>query len=149
LRPELGVTPTPTRLHHVGIVVPSDERAAELMALLHLEESHRGYVEEYSATCIFTKGNGGSMVEFVVPTGGTLTRFNRGVGGLHHVAFVVDDLRDLARELSEQETDLLEAEPVQGAGDFLCNFLPPAKTRGVIVEFIQELAQPVAFQGSV
>jgi methylmalonyl-CoA/ethylmalonyl-CoA epimerase len=131
---------SPRRLHHVGIVVPSDDRAAELMGLLGLEESHRGYVDQYSATCIFTEGHGGSMVEFVVPAGGTLARFNRGAGGLHHVAFAVDDIRHVARELGNKKAELLEDEPVQGAGDFLCNFLPPARTRGVIVEFIEELS---------
>jgi methylmalonyl-CoA/ethylmalonyl-CoA epimerase len=127
------------RLHHVGIVVPSDERATDMMMLLGLEEAYRGYVEKYLAMCIFTRGNGGSPIEFVVPSGGTLSRFNRGAGGLHHVAFVDDDIRQVALDFGSRGVDLLEAEPVQGAGNFLCNFLPPARTRGVIVEFIEEL----------
>ena len=49
------------------------------------------------------------------------------------------DLRQTASELSARGIELLEREPVRGAGNFLCNFLPPAQTRGVIVEFIEEL----------
>jgi methylmalonyl-CoA/ethylmalonyl-CoA epimerase len=109
------------------------------MALLGLEEEYRGFVEAYQANCIFTRGNAGSQIEFVVPEGGTLAQFNRGAGGIHHLALTVTSIRDVARELSDQGITLLEPEPVRGAGEFLCNFLPPAHTRGVIVEFIEEL----------
>jgi methylmalonyl-CoA/ethylmalonyl-CoA epimerase len=119
--------------------MPSEERASDLMHLLGLEESHRGLVEAYGATCIFTQGNGGSAIELVVPTGGMLAKFNHGAGGLHHVALVVDSIADVQRSFVERGMNLLEAEPVRGAGNFLCNFLPPAYTRGVIVEFIEEL----------
>jgi methylmalonyl-CoA/ethylmalonyl-CoA epimerase len=134
------VRPSPPRLHHVGIVVPSDEQAQALMALLGLEEAYRGFVASYAATCIFTAGNGGSPIEFVVPDGGVLAKFNRGVGGIHHVALAVDSLDRVTRDLAERGVKLLEAEPVRGAGNFVCNFLPPAQTRGVIVEFIEELS---------
>jgi catechol 2,3-dioxygenase-like lactoylglutathione lyase family enzyme len=127
------------RLHHVGIVVPSEERADELMELLGLVEEARGYVEPYEALCIFTAGNGGSALELVVPSGGRLREFNRGMGGLHHVAVAVGCLAELTAELAEQGIPLLEREPVQGAGPFLCNFLAPVYTRGMIVEFVEEL----------
>jgi methylmalonyl-CoA/ethylmalonyl-CoA epimerase len=127
------------RLHHVGIVVPSEPQADELMQLLGLVEAHRGYVERYQALCIFTVSNGGSPLELIVPSGGQLQQFNRGLGGLHHVAIVVDSLADLSTQLAERGISLLEREPVLGAGPFLCNFLAPVYTRGMIVEFVQEL----------
>jgi methylmalonyl-CoA/ethylmalonyl-CoA epimerase len=109
------------------------------MALLGLEEEYRGFVPQYEALCIFTAGNGGSPVELVVPSGGVLAEYNRGVGGLHHVALVVDSLAEVAEELAGRGIRLLETEPVKGAGNFLCNFLPPEFTRGVIVEYVEEL----------
>jgi len=127
------------RLHHVGIVVPSKEQADELMRLLGLVEEERGYVEAYRALCIFTAGNGASPLEFVVPSGGRLREFNRGLGGLHHVAIAVDSLAELTAQLGERGIALLEREPVHGAAAFLCNFLAPVYTRGVIVEFVEEL----------
>jgi methylmalonyl-CoA/ethylmalonyl-CoA epimerase len=135
----LDVTLPPTHLHHVGIVVPSDEQASTLMTLLGLEESYRGFVAPYAATCIFTRGNGASPLEFVVPQGGPLSTFNRGAGGLHHVALAVANLEATTHALLEQGIRLLEETPIRGAGNFLCNFLPPGRTRGVIVEFIEEL----------
>ncbi len=130
------------RLHHVGIVVPSEEQASVLMGLLGLVEEGRGYVEHYQALCIFTAGNGGSPLELVVPSGGRLREFNRGVGGLHHIAIAVGSLAELTERLGERGIALLEREPVRGAGSFLCNFLAPLYTRGVIVEFVEELRDP-------
>jgi methylmalonyl-CoA/ethylmalonyl-CoA epimerase len=127
------------RLHHVGIVIPSEEQVAALIQVLGLTEHERGYVERYQALCIFTVGNGGSPLELVVPDGGRLREFNQGFGGLHHVAIEVSNLSELTAELAEQGINLTEREPVRGAGAFLCNFLAPVYTRGTIVEFVQEL----------
>ncbi|MCH7838929.1 MAG: VOC family protein [Planctomycetes bacterium] len=126
------------RLHHVGIVVPTEKQALQLMDLLGLEEAYRGFVDQYEALCIFTHGNGGSPLELVVPSGGVLQRFNRGIGGLHHVAFAVESLENLAKELSARGMSLLESQPVRGAGGFLCNFLAPIYTKGVTVEYVEE-----------
>jgi methylmalonyl-CoA/ethylmalonyl-CoA epimerase len=134
-------------LHHVGIVQPSEEQALALMALLGLEEDFRGFVPQWSALCIFTKRTSGSAIEFVIPAGGTLERFNKGAGGLHHIALEVPDLDRLAQSLQAEGMRLLETEHVKGAGNFLCNFLSPAYTRGITVEFVQRLEQqpgPVA-----
>lgn len=126
-------------LHHVGIVQPDEDEALAMMALLGLEEDYRGFVPEWSALCIFTKPNGASPIEFVVPYGGPLASFNRGAGGLHHVALQVPDLDVLARKLEAEDMKLLSPTHVKGAGNFLCNFLSPIYTRGLTVEFVQVL----------
>ena len=125
-------------LHHVGIVQPSEDDARILMALLGLEEDFRGYVPQWSALCIFTRREQGSLIEFVIPDEGTvLSKFNKGAGGLHHIALQVPDLNLLEARLKAEGMKLLEAEHVKGAGPFLCNFLSPVYTRGITVEFVQ------------
>lgn len=124
-------------LHHVGIVQPDEETAVALMALLGLSETSRGFVESFHALCIFTEAAGRSPIEFVVPDGGPLVRFNKGAGGLHHIAFEVPDLVALAQEFARRDMPMLEPTPVRGAGPFLCNFLMPSATRGIIVEYVQ------------
>ncbi len=124
-------------LHHVGIVQPSEADAMALMALLGLEEDYRGFVPQWSALCIFTVAKTGSPIEFVIPDGGPLERFNKGAGGLHHIALQVPSLRDLAKALEAEGMKLLEPEPVKGAGPFLCNFLSPIYTRGITIEFVE------------
>ena len=100
------------KLHHVGIVQASEADALSLMALLGLEEDFRGYVETWSALCIFTKPLGASPIEFVIPNGGPLERFNKGAGGLHpHVApSKVNDLEALsAHRFAANDMPLLES----------------------------------------
>ena len=126
-------------LHHVGIVQPSEDDAQALMSLLGLEEDYRGFVPQWSALCIFTKPNGASPIEFVIPDGGPLERFNKGAGGLHHIALQVPSLDDLAAALEAEDMKLLEPTHVKGAGPFLCNFLSPVYTRGITIEFVQLL----------
>lgn len=127
------------RLHHVGIVLPSEADAQTLMAVLGLKEDYRGFVPLWSALCIFTSAVSGSPIEFVIPNGGPLERFNKGAGGLHHIALEVPDLVAHAGALEAEGLKLLEPNPIKGAGPFLCNFLSPVYTRGLTVEFIQRL----------
>ena len=124
-------------LHHVGIVQPDEETAESLITLLGLRESYRGYVETFQALCIFTEAAGRSPIEFVIPNGGPLERFNKGAGGLHHIAFEVPALIALAEDFARRGMQMLEPKPIKGAGSFLCNFLMPSATRGIIVEYVQ------------
>ncbi len=125
------------QLHHVGIVVPDEDEMASMMAVLGLTEDYRGYVPEFQALCVFVQGNGASPVEFVIPDGGPLLKFNKGMGGLHHLAYVVDSLDAKAAELAAQGMKLLEPVHVKGAGPFRCNFLSPVYTRGLTVEYVE------------
>jgi catechol 2,3-dioxygenase-like lactoylglutathione lyase family enzyme len=126
-------------LHHVGIVQPSEADALALMRLLGLKEAYRGFVPEWSALCIFAEAAQGSPIEFVIPDGGPLERFNKGVGGLHHIALQVPSLDALAAALEAEGMKLLAADHVKGAGPFLCNFLSPIYTRGLTIEFVELL----------
>jgi methylmalonyl-CoA/ethylmalonyl-CoA epimerase len=128
---------SPPYLHHVGIIARSEAAAERVMALLGLKEHRRGYVPKYEALCIFCGGADGPDVEFVIPSGGRLKEFNRGAGGLHHIALAVPDLTQLADELAAEDIALLEETPVRGAGDFVLNFLSPVYTDGVTVEFVE------------
>jgi methylmalonyl-CoA/ethylmalonyl-CoA epimerase len=120
-------------------VQPDVEAAETLMALLGLSEVSRGSVETFHALCIFTEAAGRSPIEFVIPNGGPLERFNKGAGGLHHIAFEVPDLVALAQDFARRDMPMLEPKPIRGAGPFLCNFLLPSATRGIIVEYVQPI----------
>lgn len=128
------------KLHHVGIVQPDMVAAESYMTLFNHVEDYRGYVEAFQCWCIFCIApSGGPAVELVVPTGGSLARFNKGAGGLHHYAFETPDIRALQHTFAARDVTMLHADPVKGAGHFLCNFINPVATRGVLVEYIQIL----------
>jgi catechol 2,3-dioxygenase-like lactoylglutathione lyase family enzyme len=124
-----------SRLHHIGIIVADVEQVEMLTALLGLERGREEYVAEYEAQCYFTAG-AGAAIEFIVPTGGKLRSFNKGFGGLHHIALEVDDLAAASTELAARGVKLLEEHPVD-AGTILINFVPPLYTRGIAVELVQ------------
>jgi methylmalonyl-CoA/ethylmalonyl-CoA epimerase len=135
-----SILPAAPKLHHVGVIQPDMEAAAHYMALFGHEEDYRGFVEVFSCWCIFLKAPvGNAAVELVVPEGGPLAKFNRGAGGLHHYAFETPDIVALQAELAARDMRMLEPDPVKGAGNFLCNFVHPVSTRGVIVEYVQPL----------
>jgi methylmalonyl-CoA/ethylmalonyl-CoA epimerase len=134
-----------SRLHHVGIIVPDEDQVNLLAALLGLVRGESEYVAEYEAQCYFTgvPSGAGAAIEFIVPRPDSkLTKFNKGVGGLHHIALEVDDLADASAALRERGVKLLEDHPVD-AGSLLINFVPPLYTRGFIVEFIQRKTREV------
>jgi hypothetical protein len=126
----------------VGIIVPDLVQVEALMALLGLRPGMTQYVPRYQADCIFTQGPG-AAIEFIVPRGGPLARFNKGMGGIHHIALEVEDLEVVSAELAGHDVKLLEERPVD-AGRLWINFLPPAFTRGIIVEYVQTKANTQA-----
>lgn len=128
-------------LHHVGIVSPNEQQALHQIQILGLTEWYRGYVQKWRVLCIFTRPNGGSPLEFVVPEGEPLKKFNSGLGGIHHVALTVPDLRAAMATLENYGVKALESEPIKGAGPFLCNFLPPIYTKSFAVELVQVIEE--------
>jgi catechol 2,3-dioxygenase-like lactoylglutathione lyase family enzyme len=132
--------PLAPRLHHVGIIQPDMEAAAFYMNLFGQAEEYRGFVAEFECWCIFLKAPPGeTAIELVVPTGGSLARFNRGAGGLHHYAYRTADIAAATAALAARDIGMMRPTAVKGAGDFLCNFVNPLFTRGIVVEFVQPL----------
>ncbi len=129
----------PMRLHHVGIVLTSMEKAEAFLAQFGLEKDYMEYVDAYHAYCLFTKYNENeSPIELVIPTEGVLTEYRGGKGGLHHIAFEVEDVEKARREFEEKGLGMLEETAVPGAGGIIVNFLRPRFGFGVLVEFVQQ-----------
>ncbi|GFI08944.1 MAG: VOC family protein [Lachnospiraceae bacterium] len=130
----------PMRLHHVGIIMTTMEKAEAFLEKFGLEKDYMEYVAAYHAYCLFTKyTEKESPVELIIPTEGVLTEFNKGRGGLHHIAFEVKDVEASRREFEAAGMEMLETEAVEGAGGILVNFLRPRYGMGVLVEFVQQI----------
>lgn len=130
----------PMRLHHVGIIMTTMEKAEAFLDQFGLEKDYMEYVEVYHAHCLFTKfGEKESPVELIIPTEGVLTEYNRGKGGLHHIAFEVEDVEAAKEEFTKKGMEMLEHTAVEGAGGILVNFLRPRYGLGVLVEFVQQV----------
>lgn len=125
------------RLHHVGVVLPDMAEVDAFMGTMGLVESYRGFVAPWSCWCIFTTPAAGAAIELVVPNGGPLAKFNKGASGVHHFAYEVEDIAAVTAWAEGKGMRMIEPVAIKGAGDFWCNFLSPASTRGINVEFVQ------------
>lgn len=127
------------KLHHVGIVMNELERAEGFLEVFGLREDYREYVPEYHALCIFTAMEG-TRLELIVPDGGVLREYNGGKGGIHHIAFCVDDVEKTRQEFEQRGLAMLETAAVKGAGPILVNFLRPRAGKGILAEFVETTA---------
>ena len=75
----------------------------------------------------------------VIPTEGVLTQYRDGKGGLHHIAFEVDDVKAVREEYDKKGLQMLEEVAVEGAGGIIVNFLRPRFGFGVLVEFVERV----------
>lgn len=127
------------KLHHVGIVMMSQEIADRFMEKFGLETDYVEYVEAYHADCLFTKHREDETpIELVIPKEGVLTQYNGGKGGVHHIAFEVDDVESVRQIYEEKGLKMLEQKAVSGAGGIIVNFLRPRFGEGILVEFVQQ-----------
>jgi len=126
-------------LHHVSVVVPSIADA--LPFYLDTLRMHAGSVREIpdqQVRAVFLTAPN-TRIELIEPTDTVsgVARFlaERGKPALHHVCFVVDDLRGTLRALEARGMELIDREPRRGAeGDVA--FLHPRAAGGVLVELI-------------
>lgn len=130
----------PIRMHHVGIVLPTIEKAYSYMEKMGLEVDYTGYVEAYQADLIFTKYSpNSSPIEFIIPRSGVLTEFNNGKGGIAHIAFEVDDVEKVREKFESKGLAMLEGKAVTGTDDIIVNFVRPKHSEGILTEFVQTI----------
>jgi methylmalonyl-CoA/ethylmalonyl-CoA epimerase len=129
-----------TRIDHVGIAVRDIEAAVEsYRRLLGRAPSHRELVESDGIDAVMFEV-GESRVELLGSTGpdskiaGFLDR--RG-GGLHHVAYGVDDVQAALDHYSGLGLQTLDTCPRRGAAGRLVAFLHPSAAMGVLTELCQ------------
>lgn len=129
-----------TRIDHVGIAVADlDLAVAAYKRLTGSPPVHRQVVASDGIEAVmFAVGE--SRIELLGSTGpeskiaGFLAR--RG-GGLHHVAYGVDDVQASLDRFADLGLQLLDTCPRQGAAGRLVAFLHPSAAAGVLTELCQ------------
>ena len=128
------------KIDHIGVAVTDLDAAVEsYRQLFGVEPSHREVVESDGVeTVMFEVGE--SRIELLASLGpeskiaGFLAR--RG-GGIHHVAYGVEDVRADLDRLAADGVALLDREPRHGAGGKLVAFVHPKAVGGVLTELCQ------------
>ena len=135
-------------LHHVAVAVP---RIADVLPFyrdtLGLAAGPMRELPDQRVRVVFV-GAGGQRIELIEAMDGTsgVARFvaERGRPTLHHVCYLVDDLRASLRELASSGVELIDSEPRPGA-EGLVAFLHPQASGGVLIELVDRasLAEPI------
>jgi methylmalonyl-CoA/ethylmalonyl-CoA epimerase len=128
------------RIDHIAVVVPELEAALEFWrSTLELPVEHTEEIEEQE-TVVATMPVGESEIELVQPTtetsGMAKYMMKRGAG-LHHICLEVDDIDAALETLRAKGIQLINEEPVAGAGGRRVAFVHPKSATGVLLELVE------------
>ena len=130
------------KIEHIGIAVKNIEEANKVYEqLLGLSPYKMESVESEGVnTSFFLTGE--SKIELLEATKpeSAIAKFIKKKGeGVHHIAFVVKDIKAEMDRLSKEGFTILNEEPKIGADNKLVCFIHPKNTKGVLIELCQEI----------
>lgn len=133
-----------SHIEHIGIAVPNLEEAIKYYEdVLGFKCYKTEVVEDQKVTTAFFKV-GDVKIELLEPTcpESTIAKFiekNGGRGGMHHMAFAVEDgLTEALEEMTEKGVRLIDAAPRKGADGLQIAFLHPKSTQAVLTELCED-----------
>ena len=128
-----------SHIEHLGIAVKSIEEALPYYEnVLGLKCYNIETVEDQKVRTAYVK------IELLEPTSpeSTIAKFiekNNGNGGMHHLAFAVEDgVADALAEVEEKGIRLIDKAPRKGAEGLNIAFLHPKSTLGVLTELCEK-----------
>ena len=133
-----------TRIHHIALVVNDLDEALEFWRDgLGLKVASVEDVPDQRATVAFLSA-GDQELELVKPTdehSGTARYLQEHGPGMHHICLEVDDLAESLEHLRSMQVELINDEPIVGAGGKLIAFIHPKSTHGVLVELCESTSR--------
>lgn len=130
-------------LYHIAIAVNNIEEAEKLYeSALGLKVTHREVVEDQGvrASMLEPEG-GGTAIELLEPLheNSPISKFLEKRGeGIHHIAFLVDDLVSALEELKKEGVRLIDESPRVGAHYTRVAFIHPKALNGVLIELAEK-----------
>lgn len=136
-------------LHHVAIAVPDLEAARKsYVDALGLVASEVEYVADQKVNVLVLYA-GGQRIELVEPAApdSPITKFLEKRGpGLHHLAWLVDDVAAAVQHLVSLGVPMIDTAPRPGAHGTRIAFIHPKGTHGVLSELV-ECPAPMQVKG--
>lgn len=128
-------------VHHIAIVVESIAKARQVYeGVLGLRASEPEFVADQKVNVLVTYA-GAQRIELVEPASADspVSKFlaTRG-GGLHHVAYAVDDVAAAIAALEAAGLRLIDERPRPGAHGTRIAFVHPSATGGVLTELVED-----------
>ena len=128
------------KIDHIGVAVKSLKESLHIFKdLLGMKCSGEEEVKEQNVKVAFLPV-GESEIELLESTSpeGNIAKYIEKKGeGIHHIAFEVEDLDAMLKNLQEKGIRLIDKEPRYGAGGARIAFLHPKSTNGILVELCE------------
>ena len=128
-------------IEHVAIAVDDTKESADVFGnLLGIKNTSTEEIADQKViTDIFDTGAGKIELLKATSDDSPISKFLEKRGkGVHHIAFLVDNLSLALDELSDAGVQLIDRAPRAGAEGMLIAFLHPSSTSGVLVELCQK-----------
>ena len=131
------------KIEHIGIAVKDLEASNKVFESLFGKGPYKTeFVEcEHVITSFFKSGP--NKIELLQATedNSPIAKFIEKRGeGIHHIAFVVDDIEKEIKRLKKSGFVLINETPKKGADNKLIVFLHPKSTNGVLIELCQDIS---------
>ncbi|QXU44011.1 methylmalonyl-CoA epimerase [Pedobacter sp. D749] len=130
------------KIEHIGIAVKDlNSSIAVYQKLLNTDCYKTEQVASESVNTAFFK-TGENKIELLQATApdSAIAKFIEKKGeGIHHIAFLVDDILAEMERLHQEGFVLLSESPKKGADNKMVCFVHPKDTNGVLIEICQEI----------
>ncbi len=132
------------KIDHIGVAVNNLEESLHIFKdVLGMKCSGEEEVKEQNVKVAFLPV-GESEIELLESTSpdGNIAKYIEKKGeGIHHIAFEVEDLDVMLKNLQKKGVRLIDKEPRYGAGGARIAFLHPKSTNGILVELCEHKSQ--------
>ncbi|WP_443946493.1 methylmalonyl-CoA epimerase [Pedobacter sp. AW1-32] len=130
------------KIEHIGIAVKNLDSAVKIYEkLLNTDCYKTETVASEMVTTAFLK-TGENKIELLEASApeSTISKFiDRKGEGIHHIAFLVDDILAEMERLKNEGFQLLNDQPKKGADNKMVCFVHPKEANGVLIEICQEI----------
>lgn len=129
-------------LNHIGIAVADLNKSIDIFRkLFSVQEFHLETVESQKVKIASFKV-GDILIELTAPLDddSPIAKFIDKKGeGIHHLAFEVEGIENELSRLKQEDFQLINEKPTQGAHQMLIAFIHPKSTNNVLIEFCQKV----------
>ncbi|MDQ0965546.1 methylmalonyl-CoA/ethylmalonyl-CoA epimerase [Flavobacterium sp. W4I14] len=130
------------KIEHIGIAVKDLNSSIDIYQKLLNTDCYKTeqVASEFVNTAFFKTGeNKIELLQATAPDSAIAKFIEKKGEGIHHVAFLVDDILAEMERLHKEGFVLLSDSPKKGADNKMVCFVHPKDTNGVLIEICQEI----------
>lgn len=130
------------KIEHIGVAVKDLNRSIAIYEKLLNTDCYKTeqVASELVNTAFFKTGeNKVELLQATAPDSAIAQFIDKKGEGIHHIAFLVDDILAEMERLHKEGFVLLSDSPKKGADNKMVCFVHPKDTNGVLIEICQEI----------